>query len=138
MSELETDGRLIKLKYEDLLTNIDSEMRRVYQFLDQTFDPEAIDAFTSQVRPGNFNKWKTQFTPSQLRVFEGVAGEVLRSLITKHSVNLFSFPGWNGRAMACTIWSRELGFVFDSTSLMESEFVTSGRRRFRDLVEGPR
>ena len=80
VSELETDGRLIKLKYEDLLTNIDSEMRRVYQFLDQTFDPEAIDAFTSQVRPGNFNKWKTQFTPSQLRVFEGVAGEVLRKL----------------------------------------------------------
>jgi hypothetical protein len=75
-------GRLLTLRYEDLLKSPDAEIARLEQFLGVELETERrerlLATMAANPRGGNFDKWRTSMPPEQLRVFEGVAGDSLR------------------------------------------------------------
>jgi hypothetical protein len=69
----------IEVRYEDLLRSPERVFERLIRFL--YIDDPAGDvaravgpAAASEIRPGNFDKWKTQFSTRDRRVFEAMAG----------------------------------------------------------------
>ena len=75
--ELASRGQLIKLKYEHMLQDPKGELERVLDFLGVHERREEILAGVKAVDAANADKWRTQLSPNQLRVFESVAGETL-------------------------------------------------------------
>jgi Sulfotransferase family len=91
-------GRVLELRYEDLVERPDEEVRTICAFLGLEYNPDmlAIDrtdrAKVAEDQAGWFTnvwagitmdavgKWRTEMPPHQQQVFESVAGEELREL----------------------------------------------------------
>jgi hypothetical protein len=83
----------LQLRYEDLLANPEQELRRVCEFLGEPFDPNMLayhktpktspserrnaHNLAQPVMSTNMEKWRTEMTPRDLRLFEAVAGDTL-------------------------------------------------------------
>ena len=62
------------MKYEDLLINPKLECERLARFLGvKNFKYKELD-----IKMQNFNKWKTEMKESEIRIYEAVAGEMLK------------------------------------------------------------
>jgi hypothetical protein len=86
----------IELRYEDLVTDPESQLRRICRFLGEAFHPDMArhhlaasksienGAFHESVRhpitSARVGRWRTEMSPSDLRVFEAVVGPGLTSL----------------------------------------------------------
>ncbi len=77
------EDRYIELKYEDLLTRPVRVFERLIAFL--CIDDSGNDLIrfiekhiSDDLKSGNFNKWKQQFRPAQKKMFERVAGNLLK------------------------------------------------------------
>jgi hypothetical protein len=83
----------LQLRYEDLLANPEHELRRVCEFLGEAFDPDMLAYYKAPktspherrnahnlaqpVISTNMEKWRTEMTSRELRVFEALAGDTL-------------------------------------------------------------
>lgn len=80
MRQLEAQGRVLRLRYEDLVTDVDNHLRLIADFLgEQLLDCE-IERLANTVSTKSVGKWRKAMSPRQLRVFEAEAGETLRRL----------------------------------------------------------
>jgi len=75
---LENNGQLIRLRYEDLLNNPEEYVFKIYKFLDEPLNNEALEPLIKRTKGDNFNKWKSKMTTKQIALFESVAGETLK------------------------------------------------------------
>lgn len=80
LKRLRDTGRLLDVRYESLLADPEATMRRVYDFLGESFDAAKLGPALAGVKGGNFDKWKRGLTARQIRIFEGVAGDTLERL----------------------------------------------------------
>jgi Sulfotransferase family len=96
-------GMYMEVRYEALLTDLETTLRRICEFVDEPFDPAILSqsVMPNEMRvrrvPGfrpfsrgyngqqvivrdNVNKWKSNLTLKQRVLFESVAGDLLREL----------------------------------------------------------
>ncbi|MBE9169013.1 sulfotransferase [Pleurocapsales cyanobacterium LEGE 06147] len=82
-----------ELRYEDLLANPETVARQICHFLGEEFSPEMLAFYTNDapyptdkqnqtnltkpILATNTEKWRTEMTQRELRIFEAVAGDVL-------------------------------------------------------------
>lgn len=92
------EKRVIQVKYEDLLANPEREMRRLCAFTGIEYNAAVMDYHTSTeakntaqsgamwqnvqqpVIAGNYNKYRTELSEQEIRLFELVAGDTLQAL----------------------------------------------------------
>lgn len=71
----------IELRFRDLISAPEIELRRLCAFLNLAFDPAMLkyheDTSYEPVDRGQAGKWRTQLSPRDLRLFEGVAADAL-------------------------------------------------------------
>jgi hypothetical protein len=97
--------RILRLKYEDLLTNPENELQKVCRFIGAKYNPVALDYYHSDeshrtamsgalwenvekpVISDNYNKFKNELSSEDILLFEQVAGDTLQKL-----GYLLSFP----------------------------------------------
>ena len=91
-------GRFIKVRYENLLTNPESEIKSLCTFIGAEYDPSVLSFFQSNesintahsgemwknvekpILKNNFNKFSREMSASDIQLFEQVAGETLLKL----------------------------------------------------------
>lgn len=92
------DGRYLEAKYEALVTDPETEVRRICTFLDLDFAPQMLEyrraaeefiatshqpeAFTALVRPptSGLRDWSNAMSQSDVALFEAIAGDLLVDL----------------------------------------------------------
>jgi hypothetical protein len=100
----------LQLRYEDLLANPEQELRRVCEFLGEAFDPDMLayyktpKTFPSEKRNArnlaqpvmstNIEKWRTEMTLRELRVFEALAGDTLGRYGYARALEDPRIPSW--------------------------------------------
>jgi len=102
-------GRYLEVRYETLISETESTMRTVCEFLKLPWDPAVLQAtrmkrgvgelalFVARkpyVVSGNFRKWKTRMSAEELAVAEAVAGETLERLGYETSGAVRPIPWW--------------------------------------------
>lgn len=78
LDKINNKGQLYTVKYEDLLDDAETIVPEIYKFLSVEFDKEEISRLLGTIKKGNYNKWKRKMSPSQIKVFENVAGDTLK------------------------------------------------------------
>ena len=91
-------NRVINVKYRDLITDPESVLKKVCYFLNVPFNRIMLDYFHAKesletarsgkmwqnvsqpIMAGNYNKFLTELTPEEIRIFEKVAGDTLEKL----------------------------------------------------------
>ncbi|MEM7238626.1 MAG: sulfotransferase, partial [Pseudomonadota bacterium] len=73
------DGRLLKIRYEDLLEEPQPVLSTILDFLDEPYDKTMLQDLTRETRQGNKLKWKTALSASEIELFESVAKEQLHA-----------------------------------------------------------
>ncbi len=67
-------NRYLQVKYEDLLANPKLECERIARFLRvENFKYKEV-----HIKTQNFNKWKTEMKESEIKIYEAVAGDMLK------------------------------------------------------------
>jgi hypothetical protein len=80
-------GSYHEVRYEAILAEPEKTMRGVCEFIGEAFEegvlrptpPQGV-ASDAEIVSGNMDKWKRHMSPTQLSLFEGVAGDLLASL----------------------------------------------------------
>jgi len=75
--------RYLEIRYEDLLTEPEANMRRLEHFITGTDDYAGTRHFLETLKPSKMdriNKWRQAMSPSAQALFEAVAGDVLQEL----------------------------------------------------------
>jgi hypothetical protein len=78
LDTLRARGLLHDVKYEELLAMPLETLRGIMRFLDQDVGDAALKEIAAPIRPSNAGKWESKMAPSDVEVFERVAGETLR------------------------------------------------------------
>ncbi len=89
LDKLGESGKLYKVKYEDLLNTPVEVVREVYDFLDVELSEERVRELVSCIKYDNFDKWKTNMSPKQVTLFEGIA----RTILVKNGYNTVTVEG---------------------------------------------
>ena len=76
-TELEAAGRLVTIRYEDLLTHPESELERVLDCLNVTERRQDIISSVARIDRKNMNKWRSKMSSHQQAVFQQIAGDAL-------------------------------------------------------------
>lgn len=107
------ENRVLKIRYEDLLHNPENELQKICRFIGADYNPVAMDYYHSEeshktahsgvmwenvekpVISDNFNKFKKELSPEDIRIFELVAGDTLEKLgysriFPNEGIHLFS------------------------------------------------
>jgi len=77
LEEIESKGNLLFIKYEDLLDNVELYINNIYDFLETAIDEEKHRQYSHRVLKGNYDKWRSMLSDSQIKVFESVAADTL-------------------------------------------------------------
>lgn len=80
LQRLRESGQLLEIRYESLLSNPGSHIRRVYEFIEEPRPNEEVADIAGSIQGANFGKWKKAMTPRQIELFESVASETLKRL----------------------------------------------------------
>lgn len=90
--------RVLKVCYEDLIHNSESELQKICSFIGADYNPVALDYYNSEeshktahsgvmwenvekpIIANNFNKFKKGLSPEDILLFEQVAGDTLEKL----------------------------------------------------------
>jgi len=96
-------NRILKVRYEDLLHSPETELQKICSFIGADYNAIAMDYYHSEeshktahsgvmwenvekpVISNNFNKFKKELTPEDIRLFEQIAGDTLEKLGYKRS-----------------------------------------------------
>ena len=78
IEKLKTNGNLMQIKYEDLISDTDRIIRELYSFLNQKYDQKDLTNLASLSKKGNFKKWKVQMKKKDVEVFERIAANTLK------------------------------------------------------------
>ena len=71
-------GIYLELRYEDILNNPKSELKRVFEFIGIEFEEGLL--IENVIRKENKLKWVTAMSERDKRLFEQVAGDILEGL----------------------------------------------------------
>ena len=77
LDELEEKKQIFSLRYEDLLDNVEEIVPQLYNFIGEKFHDEKVASLVNKTKHGNYNKWKTQMSFRQIKLFENIAGNTL-------------------------------------------------------------
>ena len=80
LDELERRGQLMYVKYEELLSDPETNVNAIYQFLGENISDQRAKELCTRTRGDNMLKWKTEMSSHQLGIFEAVAGSTLLRL----------------------------------------------------------
>jgi hypothetical protein len=105
----------LTVRYEDVLESPERELRRICAFLGEPYeaamltyyrgnaayptDARNLTGLRQPVREGNREKWRTQLTPREQRIFEALAGGSLERYGYPRVVNRPHMTGWE--ALSC-------------------------------------
>lgn len=80
IKKMQDKGQLTVVRYESLVANYKEEVERVLAFLGEPLEKhqDFINQQQARIKPDNFNKWKSQMSPRQIRDYEAAAGDVLK------------------------------------------------------------
>ena len=79
LDKIKKEGRLLTLKYEEILENPEGFINKINQFLDEhDINQSNIQKLLSTVKKNNYYKWKSRLSPKQQQLFEAVAHDALR------------------------------------------------------------
>lgn len=78
LDNLKKEGQLFFLKYEDLLEKADKILPEIYLFLNEPYFEDKMDKLIAAINRKNYNKWKTQMKPKQIKIFENIAANTLK------------------------------------------------------------
>ena len=73
-------GNLLEINYEALLKKPMEVMKGVYSFLGESFPEKERNKILDAIRQKNYNKWKNEMKPRDIKMFETVAGNTLERL----------------------------------------------------------
>ena len=73
IDDLRNRGQLHFVKYEELLDNTRACILDIYGFLGETISEADLSSLSQSVQSNNYDKWKTDMTATQLRIFEAIA-----------------------------------------------------------------
>lgn len=130
--------RFHEVKYEDILRDPNQNIKKICQFLDESFDSRMIEFYKSPrsyptddrnernlSRPllrDNMNKWKSSISERDLRIFESVAGETLRRYgynLDLQDPRLSNREVWQMRLIECPV-TRVVGVLKDMPGIREA------------------
>ena len=77
IEQIKTKGLLHKIRYEDLLSNPQKELEEVFSFLGVKEDQKKISSVIKPIIQNNFNKWQERMSPSEIKLFENIASDIL-------------------------------------------------------------
>lgn len=77
-ADLQARGRLLQIRYEDLIDDMENHVRKIYHFLDVEFDENVVSKMASQAKTGNYYKWRGNMSKNQVYVFDTVAYKTLK------------------------------------------------------------
>ena len=78
LGKMKEEGKLIQLRYEDLLDNTEQEISKIYEFLGEECTTEQIQQLAKTSMESNYYKWKSKLSERQKKIFEQVAGSTLK------------------------------------------------------------
>lgn len=78
VERLTAGGMLYVIKYEELLSSPDSEMKKVLHYLGLEDSGIVSDDIFQKINKNNYGKWKQELSPDEVRLFESVAAGTLR------------------------------------------------------------
>ena len=109
------DGRFLQVRYEDLVTTPERELRRICAFLGEEFTSKTLDFYRERrplpqdrrnaegllqpVMSNNTGKWRVSMTPRELRIFEALAGDWLERHGYQRTLPAPSISRWE--ALSC-------------------------------------
>lgn len=130
--KMEDEGRLLRLSYEELITDRAGHIQTFYRFLGQGHLSEQAIASLPKAMEKNSQKWKTEMSPRQRDVFEAVAGNTLDSFNYETSTNarqLGKLSKLLYKAHDKLIW---LGFMFKTNIIDGFKIKFMGKEPFAD------
>lgn len=71
-------GEIFEVRYEDLIAEPTAWLPRIYGFLEEPYDENAMGGLIGSIRSRNCNKWRQRMTPDDVRTFERVASGTLK------------------------------------------------------------
>ena len=77
LSVLQEEGRVYKVKYEDLLGNPLKVVGDMYKFLEVEIPEDKLQKIVEPINANNFDKWKREMSSGQIDLFERTARSVL-------------------------------------------------------------
>ncbi len=80
VSTLQESDQLFRTSYETLLQEPEDTIRRLYEFIGESLDPEKLDELIASFKRANFGKWRKRMSKNDVKVFEAVAGDTLNRL----------------------------------------------------------
>jgi hypothetical protein len=72
-------GNLLNIKYETLLERPTDAVEGFYAFLGERFSDQGLKSIIGSIKSSNFNKWKKEMKPKDVKLFETVAANTLQS-----------------------------------------------------------
>lgn len=110
--DMEKEGKIYSLTYENLVDHTADHVREVYRFLGSTVSDQEVETLSSTVIARNYGKWKAKMTAGEIKTFEAVAGSCLNKLGYELMFQGSTVPAY--RKLAYTIHSkyRRLYFLF--------------------------
>ena len=108
LKTMQDEGVMLKVKYEDLLSNPNSTLRRVYEFLAVKLSDDQLQELIQSINSNNFNKWKKKMSKRQIQMFEAVARTVLR----KNGYETITSPGKGYNINKFELWLWQLHNAF--------------------------
>ncbi|GGX49620.1 sulfotransferase family protein [Saccharospirillum salsuginis] len=113
IDRIKARGNLWELSYEGLIEETESYIDRVYGFLDETIDKSTKNRLVQSVKGSNYNKWKTQMSPEQIRTFESVAGDTLIRFGYEIQTDCKPLPAWKAMLYRMHDQYRRVLFLFE-------------------------
>lgn len=107
--EQELPGKVIRVRYEDLILQQRETLARVCEFIGVEFDETMLDyaskkSFVSNNRqsvntfrapdPAIVTKWKQELTSHEIRVINTVCGDLMEQLDYREEPGVTTIPGW--------------------------------------------
>jgi hypothetical protein len=107
-------GAFLQVRYEDLVAAPEQELRRICSFLGEEFAPAMLTFYNEDRGPrrdsrnaenlrrpvmaDNTEKWRTQMSQRELRIFEALAGSALKRYSYETALTNPSISGWESFA----------------------------------------
>ena len=131
IERLRASGRLMSLRYEDLLESTEAQARAIHEFLDEPWDDERMAPLLARTLAGNHGKWREEMRAKDIALFDSVAADVLA---------LYGYPVGPTRSLSrlertfheLDDRARWLGFMFRANVIDGIRIRFFGARPFAD------
>jgi len=84
-SRLEISSTYLQIRYEDILDDPETQLKKIFEFLEEKFDREIIAK--CHIKRNNKLKWQEKMSKEDRKLFEQVAGDMLEELGYRREFN---------------------------------------------------